>query len=216
MSVRLSIMMLLVLALVGCTGTPQYGGTAASSVAPVLGVVTDEKLQVVEVVSGGAAEHAGIQRGDILLDLTWIPTGTLEPLVTAIPSATPDLAIPSATLFPAVTSSPSETVIALPGPAGSIAMDTNGTPIEGSELLTPIAIPAPTIPPEQYIEREAVPFTDSTRISSLVGRGFPLKLRLQREGEILDITIIASTGVFHPLAPGEGTPTPIPDTYYYY
>jgi hypothetical protein len=189
MSIRLSITLLVVLVVAGCTGTPRYGVSEASFAAPVLGIVTDDQLRVVEVIPNSAAEQAGVQVGDVLLDLTWIP------------SATPI---------------PAETVV-VPEAAGGVALDANATPIADGEVVTePLPIPAPTILPEQYIEQGTVPFTDAPRIISLAGYGFPLKLRLQREGEVLELTITASTSVYHPLAPGEGTPTPIPTSYYYY
>jgi hypothetical protein len=46
---------------------------AASYAAPMLGIVTDPELRVAGTVEGSAAEIAGVQVGDVLLDLAWIP-----------------------------------------------------------------------------------------------------------------------------------------------
>ncbi|HMN15754.1 MAG TPA: hypothetical protein PKD55_25845, partial [Bellilinea sp.] len=75
MNARMAVLVLLALTVVGCTSSPGYGEISYASFAgPVLGVITDKDLQVIEIEPGSAAEKAGVQVGDILLDLTWIPS----------------------------------------------------------------------------------------------------------------------------------------------
>jgi hypothetical protein len=153
-----------------------------------LGVVLDEKLRVVGIESQSAAEQAGVQIGDILLDLTWIQ------------SATPD---------PSVTATPTEIVVA--------TLDENSIPITESKAVTlPVAIPAPTQHLEDFLTTATVPFSDVEGIKSLTPYGVPLRLRLQRREQVMELTITPSRPVYHVLAPGEGTVTPVPMNYYYY
>jgi membrane-associated protease RseP (regulator of RpoE activity) len=56
----------------GAQPTPTVAGLLAiewSEPAPVLGVVVDRNLKVIDVESGSAAEKAGVQRGDVLKKL---------------------------------------------------------------------------------------------------------------------------------------------------
>ena len=55
-------------------GTP--GPVAASYAAPELGIVVDEKMQVVNVESNSAAEEAGVQVGDLLQSLDGVAFAT--------------------------------------------------------------------------------------------------------------------------------------------
>jgi len=143
-------------------------------------------------MKGGAAEAAGLKVGDTLIDLQWVPTSGPEPSATSIPSDAEPVA---AGTVPAEPVKPTEVVIS-------------------PEMLSPI--PAPTIPPEQYMPTIAVPFTAITDTIQLIAHGFPVKLRYQRDGQVLEMTIKPDIGVYHRLAPGEGTPTPVPDGYYWY
>lgn len=45
-----------------------------ASPAPDLGVIVDEELRVVEIYPESAAEKAGVKLGDVLVDVTWIPS----------------------------------------------------------------------------------------------------------------------------------------------
>ena len=55
-------------------GTP--GPVAASYAAPELGIVVDEKMQVVNVESNSAADEAGVQVGDLLQSLDGVAFAT--------------------------------------------------------------------------------------------------------------------------------------------
>lgn len=170
-------------------------GVAESSVGKGLGVVLDETLRVVEVMSGGAADAAGILVGDILLDAAWIP------------DAPPEL-VPTPTPLPPL-------VVTVP--AGMTVVDTDGRVVSAGEALTlPAPIPAPTLPPEQYIELGTVPFSDRARIMNLIPYGVPIKVRLQRGGEILELIVVPTTLAYQPRASGSATPTPLPATFYFY
>lgn len=71
-----------------------------------------------------------------------------------------------------------------------IVLNAEGTPTyQGVVITQPIALPAATLPPEQYVEQDAIPFTELQRIVSLVGYGFPLELRLLRDGQEITLHI---------------------------
>lgn len=62
------------LGLVGCTAQTNrdtFGGASVSVLkpAPVLGVVVDRNLRVVDVEVGSAGEQAGIRRGDVIREV---------------------------------------------------------------------------------------------------------------------------------------------------
>ena len=83
---------------------------------------------------------------------------------------------------------------AMPGEAqdsrSAIVLDAEGRlTLDGEVVTEPVPLPASTIPPEEYVEMEAIPFTELDQIVSLVGYGFPLKLRLIRDGEEITIQI---------------------------
>jgi hypothetical protein len=77
----------------------------------------------------------------------------------------------------------------------------------------------PVTPVASYVEKEPVPFDAEERIHSLVGIGVPLKLRLLRGDQVLELTISPEgPKALPPLPSGEVRPTvtPLPETYYYY
>jgi hypothetical protein len=163
-------------------------------------VTANENLQVIQVEPGSAAEKAGVQVGDILLDLTWIPSDA-----PAYSPESSDVVYTDTARIEDATEAMTDTLAAGIAPISILA-----TPV------LPVAV-APIPPPvESYIETETVPFTDSVRIISLAGVGVPLKLRLQRGDQVLELTITPTPRVGHPLAPGEPTRTPVwPPNYYY-
>lgn len=157
---------LLALIIIGCTSMPvqpisplQPSAAAASFAAPELGIATDLELRVTGIQPGSVAESVDIQVGDILVDLKWNQA--------AMPEAAPDQNV--------------------------IVLDAEGRPTYNGEVITePVAVPPATDTVEQmeqYIETEAIPFTELSRIVSLVGYGLPLELRLLRNGEELTIQI---------------------------
>lgn len=192
----LGIFVLTALAVAGCANS--FGTASASFPAPEIGVVADEKLRIIELWPGSAAEAAGLQVGDILLDLTWIPSDA-----------------------PAYVPEGSDTVHldAVTVPADGAALVDAGT---GDAFVSPIlADSVPAIPPpvESYIEKDTVPFTESDRIGALTVYGVPLHLRLMRGDQVLELTIVPTVRSPRPsLASGEIMPTvtPLPPTYYYY
>lgn len=73
---------------------------------------------------------------------------------------------------------------------GGVVLDEEGRPTyQGVVITQPVAMPAATLPPEQYVEMDAIPFTELQRIVSLIGYGFPLELRLLRDGQEITIQI---------------------------
>jgi hypothetical protein len=179
-----------------------------------LGVWADADLRVVALDYGSAAAAAGVQAGDVLLDLTWIPSDAfpytpLEPGRVAIMESS----------FPPGTVITGGTVITnyMTGP--------NGEPLLDSPILPPDVLPGmplavvPVLPVASYVEKEPVSFDAEERIRSLVGIGVPLKLRLLRGEEVLELTVT-------PIGPqpqlrlpsGEIMPTatPLAEPFYYY
>lgn len=70
---------LVVLIVSGCTSSPYtMGQVAAACASPDIGVTTDENFRVVGLETGDGAIAAGVQIGDMLLDITWVPSD--EPL----------------------------------------------------------------------------------------------------------------------------------------
>jgi hypothetical protein len=64
---------LLVLVTVGCASSSGgLGGAAGACAAPEFGIITDENFQVVDIVPHSAASKAGMQVGDVLVDMTWV------------------------------------------------------------------------------------------------------------------------------------------------
>ena len=82
MRVRNAIAILLLAAIVGCVANPNGplrgqrgvpGPIEAAVSGPELGLITDEKLQVVDMKPFGAAAQAGVQIGDILVSIAPAP-----------------------------------------------------------------------------------------------------------------------------------------------
>lgn len=198
MKTRIAVIVLLGLVTTSCAGSSSYGQTThASFVAPQLGVVADGDLRIIEIQPGSAAEKAGLQLGDILLDLTWIPS-----------DAPPYLPESSDVVRPDMTVAP-------------IGEDDRTNMEVGAASISPIFPAAATpIPPPvaSYIEKKSVSFTESSRIQSLVVYGVPLKLRLMRSGQVLELTIIPTVPPTRSFAPDEprATFTPVMSPYYYY
>jgi hypothetical protein len=57
---------------------PSSSVAAASCAAPMLGVVIDEEMRVVDIDAGSPAESAGLRRGDILVAIEDIPLATAK------------------------------------------------------------------------------------------------------------------------------------------
>jgi hypothetical protein len=198
MKTRIAVIVLWGLAVVSCAGSPDYGQTShASFVAPQLGIVADGDLRIIEIQPESAAEKAGLQLGDILLDLTWIPSDA--------PAYLPES---SDIVYP-------DTIIA-PVDGEGVA-DTAAGEAFTSPIFPAAATPIPP-PVASYIEKGTVLFTESSRIKSLVVYGVPLKLRLMRGDEVLELTIVPTVPPTRSFAPNEprGTFTPVMSPYYYY
>lgn len=197
MNTRMAVLVLLALTVVGCTSSPGYGEISYASFAgPVLGVITDKDLQVIEIEPGSAAEKAGVQVGDILLDLTWIPSDA-----------------------PAYSPESSDVAYTDTNPAPMIAGDgvTDATAAMVTDVL-PVAVTPIPPPVESYIEKGTVPFTDGDRIRSLRSYGVPLRLRLKRGDQMLELTIMPMPRVPRPTVPNEpiATGTPVMPPYDYF
>src|SRR3982751_6231596 len=89
MSFRLSVITVIVLltaaactATTPSTGSSMSSGAEASMVAPIIGIVINDKFQIVEFLQGGPAEKAGFKIGDTLLDVAWDSKSTPEPTET--------------------------------------------------------------------------------------------------------------------------------------
>jgi hypothetical protein len=109
------------------------------------------------------------------------------------------------------------------------AIGPDGEPLFDSPLLPPWLGPdappgmplavMPLTPVASYVEKEPIPFTEWERIMSLVGIGVPLKLRLLRGEQVVELTITpGGYKALPPLPAGEVRPTvtPLPEMYYYY
>lgn len=189
MYTRLAYFTLFVLVLVGCTGNPSLGWGAASYPAPELGIIADENLRVVGLDYKSAAGEAGVQVGDVLVDLTWIPTEEADRL--GLPVTGPNYE-----------SAPVTMVV------------TNG---ETSTVIT--GIPAPTVPVDDFIEHGPVPFDEDQRIISQVSYGVPLRVKLMRNGEEIELVVVPRRRAERQLEPGQTevpTVTPLPGNYYFY
>lgn len=221
---------LMTLIVTRCTGSP------ALHAAPDLGVMTDADFKVVDLLPSGPALAAGVQVGDVLLDLTWIPSDARVVLP------------------------PPDIVYVDPGgfmvdPMGNPYVDATGrrltldeafgapgppSPLDGGNMQpSPLTTPRPTVVPPisvlvlpgnrpyqpvgplaaDVIEKDTVPFTaeNARRIRGLATYGVPLKLRVQRGDQVLEFTITptypASRYVEPP--PGAPTPTPISSAHYF-
>lgn len=202
MNIKLSVMVLVALVIAACTGTSPYGETThASYVAPQLGIVTDGDLQVIEIRAGSAADEAGVQVGDVLLDLTWIPSD--------VPLSRPD-----ASDIVYLPNSP------LPLPSGVTVTDGQPLTTVVGGVVVPAGVAVTPIPPPvgDYIEKATVPFTEGDRIRSLSSYGVPLKLRLTRDGQVIDVTITPSNPPIEPPEPNVpmATFTPVMPPHHYF
>lgn len=202
MNIRLSAVMLVVLVVAACTATPRYGeSTHASFAGGVIGVVVDENMRVVELEYGSAAEKAGVQVGDILLDLTWIPSDAPAPLPEESDVIYTDTGSMSLSTVESITEGmPLTTVV-------------GGVVVTRGMAVTPIPPPV-----AEFIEKETVPFTDGDRLRPLVGYMVPLELRLQRGDETLELTVIPAPRVPKPTVANEpiATGTPVMPPYDYF
>jgi hypothetical protein len=175
-------------------------------------MTTDGNFRVVDVRPNGAAASAGVQIGDVLLDLTWIPSDApmyvpeqsdvlyadangflLDPFGNPLVDATgrrlttDDIIVPAPGLEPGA----SEDVAAPEGvatPRPPVVPPVSPLVPPGGVSYTRSAGP----PAEDYIAKDTVPFTAENAIrikSSLVGYGVPLKLRVQRGDQLLELTI---------------------------
>lgn len=200
MKTRIAVIVLVTLGvsmpiIAGCVGISQE--TSGSFVAPLIGVIANENLQIVEIIPGSAAEKAGLQVGDILLDLTWIPSDAPAYLPKESDVVNSDT-----------------TIATIEGEGATDSIDSTSNSPALPDSVTPIPPPV-----ESYIDKDTVPFNESDRIGALTVYGVPLTLRLMRGEQVLELTIVPT--VLPPLpslTPGEIRPTltPLPPTYYYY
>ena len=184
----------LLLVVTACGGVP-VGTRHELRIGTQLGVVIDQQQRVVDVEAKGAAERAGIQVGDLLLDLAYIPPTTLEPSVDANPEATEVVAHMN----------------------NEVEQDDADRAISESRV-SPLPSPVPANTPrlEDILGTNPVQFTDVDGIRKLIVRGVPLKLRLERETEVIEIVITPSRPIFHPIDSGVPTSTPVPSEFMYY
>jgi hypothetical protein len=159
------------------------------------------QLKVVAVYPGSAAEKAGVQIGDILVDVTWIP-------MDEAPADYADKVLNQAddTVAPEeiVTKNADGTIITTQVPL------TVGRPING-------VFPQPhsPLPPGDYMVKEPVSFTNIEGTISLVGQGFPLNLQVIRNGEEVNIVITPSVRVRN-YGPDYPAPMQVPENWYVY
>jgi hypothetical protein len=142
--------------------------SAGACAAAQMGILTDETFTVVDVFDRTAAEVAGVQVGDVLLDLTLVSIG--EELVcndTIQPEKTPP-------------------------------------------TVQPVRPPRDT---SRY-PTGSVQFSELEAIHTLIDYGLTLKLRVQRNGETIDLMI--EPGNHLQVTPGAPTPTAVPATAIFY
>jgi hypothetical protein len=258
-SMRISVLLGVVVAVVGvasCTTGPQIVGQVHGiAPAPDLGVMADENFQVLDMLPRGPVAAAGVQVGDVLLDLAWIPSDApryvpevsdvihvdrdgfvFDPVGNPYVDAT-GRRLTVDDLF-AAPASPSAPIPAQFGPAEGLPAPVS--PLEGGPAPEDVATPRPPVvlpitvevlpgnpvytppvgPPAALdIEKETVPFTPEnvSRIHGLAEYGVPLKLRVQRGDQVLELTVTPTTGASRYVtpAPGAPTPTPISSAYYF-
>jgi S1-C subfamily serine protease len=76
MRIRLALALFWIVAVAGCATIPgRSADVIGLSPAPLLGIATNENLVVIDVDPGSAAETAGVQKGDVLIDLTGVAEG---------------------------------------------------------------------------------------------------------------------------------------------
>lgn len=178
---------LFVLALVGCVAGPHLGGAAASYPAPELGIIADENLHVVGLDYKSAAGKAGVQVGDILVDLTWISPEEAEGL--DLPEVT--FRYESAPITMVITNGDTVTVVS--------------------------GLPPATVPVGDMIEHGPIPFTERERIIYQAAYGVPLRLKLMRDGAEIELVVVPQRPAERQLEPGQTefpTPTLYPEGYH--
>jgi hypothetical protein len=184
--------------IVGCSGGGAVPGAMIHGVGPgpELGISADPELRVVSLFPGSAAEKAGVQIGDILVDVTCIP----------MDEAPVDYAQADDTvaLEEIVTKNADGTMITTQIPV------TIGRPINGV-----FPQPPSPLPPGNYMAKEPVQFTNIEGTISLVGQGFPLNLRVIRNGEEVTIVITPTVRVRN-YGPDNPAPTQVPENWYVY
>lgn len=237
-----------------CTSNdPVIGQAQALYASPDIGVVTDEDFRVLSLEAGDGAEAAGVQVGDVLLDITWIPSDepVYRPDWPEIIQVTRDgyLVDPHGNPYvdatgrhlmvedmvgdsrpprpaPRPVDGRMETVPVSPLPEET---STEPVPTPRPSIVPPITVEvqpggqpytAPTPPPAaDFIEKETVHFTEDniSRIKDLISFGVPLALTVQRDDQVLELTVdpIGPGANFTPV-PDLPTPTSIPAGYYYF
>lgn len=187
MQYRFAILILLVIAMTGCTTASvqqssliPHDDMVGAIMAPELGILTDLDLRVTALQPRSVAEQSDIQVGDVLVDVRWARE--------AMPEAD----------------------------TSAMGANAEGTPTNNGEVITePVLMPAATLSPDDYVEKEAIPFTELDRVVSLIGYGFPLELRLLRDGK--EITIQITPGPrLEPLLERPKRTNPEEHAYYYY
>ena len=180
--------------IVGCAGSGVSPG-------PELGITADRELKVIAVYPGSAAEKAGVQIGDILVDVTWIPMDE-DPAdyAESVLNRADDTVAPQEI----VTKNADGTIITAQVPV------TVGRPINGV-----FPQPSSPLPPGNYMVKEPVQFTNIEGAISLIGSGFPLNLRVIRNGEEVNIVITPSVRVRN-YGPDNPAPTQVPENWYGY
>lgn len=223
----LMVLILVTLAVTSCTaGTQIVGQVHGLSPAPDLGVMADKDFRVVDMIPNGPVAVAGAQIGDVLLDLTWIPSDA--PMY--IPEHSDVLYLDSKGF--------------LVDPVGNPYVDATGRRLTPDDILLPEpgtdrppVVPPVTIevqpgsptytrptplPAADYIEKDTIPFApeNRSRITSMAGYGVPLKLRVQRGDQVLELTVTPTAPGSRYIEPEPGkepppTPTPISSAYYF-
>mgnify|MGYP000011634788 CR=1 FL=1 len=207
MYLRIALVTLATLALTSCATGPntQQSGHVQAEIDGIvpgneLGVTVDDTLRVVDLDPQGAANLAGVQGGDILIDLTLLEMGenTYVPsdsVVVESPLPTPTATIEAAPLPPEATFD-NDTVV-----SSTLPLADRAESDIGEDAATPPAF------------GDAVPFTDREQVKYLIGLGATMKLRVNRGGSVLEIILRPTPRAPRPDLP---TPTPVlaPDDYF--
>lgn len=199
----------IMLTIVSCTMSSGHTGDAYGIMpAPQLGVVTDENFRVIDVRPNSSAASAGVQVGDVLLDLTWIPTD--EPMY--LPEESDILYVDQDGYLVDSLGNPLMDATGRRLTPDDIIMKESAPPTEESTsdiLPTPPNSPlvlssspgytrsagSPVADYADYIEKDTLPFTaeNASRIKNLASYGVPLKLRLRRDGQTIEVTIVPTS-----------------------
>jgi hypothetical protein len=179
---------------------------------PELGLVVDEGLRVIAIEANSAAEKAGVQVGDSLLDLGLVtPEGipalplkangvfTATNNVVIAPGGAPPMTagtmmtqatvvrsgeiVTGSMAFPPV----STHIVTEGGAAGNaVVFETNDSSVAAGGVMT------------QGVFIATVPFTEKELIKSLVEHGQPLKLRVIRAGQVMELMITPTPSASEP------------------